>query len=410
MKISQLSALCKVPKDTIQYYTKLGLLIPQLRGNSNDFTEREAEDLRYIQKLKAMQFSIKDIQYIIRLRRLSNWNEPETFCDYLRHLQQREIELNESIAELQTAKELVRKEIAMVEVPATPSRRLGVPVDALKYLVCPRCGRALRLIEGDFTYPYVFSGQLDCPCGYHADIVDGIIDTGNRYTSGYDTPDLQRALYKGLPDTFYRCFHTCADRFLSRMDELDLSNKLVMELHVNGYFFLYNHFKMLKNDCTYVIIDKYLETIQMYKKLIELLDIEMNILFIADASINYPLRDNSVQLLINFFGEDEHQLYFKNFLIEDVKRYLSPDCEVLGTLLSLPPSSKSFRCLHRKYPESSKTVFCDKELSDYYHTQNYDITWETLGSLDKTPNQFSFSCHIDGEPLTISYYHAKNRG
>ncbi|HWP50573.1 MAG TPA: MerR family transcriptional regulator [Clostridia bacterium] len=410
MKISQLAAICKVPKDTIQYYTRLGLLIPQPKGNSNDFTEREVEDLRYIQKLKAMHFPIRDIQYIVRIRRLSNWNEPETFCDYLNLLHQRTEALDTHIAELQDAKALVQKEIAAINTPVASPRRLGVPVDALKYLVCPRCHSPLHLADGDFTYPYVFGGRLSCTCGYHAEIADGIIDTGNRYNGSADSPDLQRALYKGLPDSFYRCFHTCADRFLTRMDALDLSGKLVMEMHVNGYFFLYNHFKMLKNDCTYVIIDKYIETIQMYKKLIELLDSDMNILFIADASVDFPLRDGCVNLLINFFGENEHQLYFKNFLIDDVARYLAPGSEVLGTLLSLPSGSKSLRMLHKKYPESGKDAFCDKCLREYYQGQDGLFQWEALDGMDKTPNNFSFSCHVDGEPLSISYYHAKRHG
>ncbi len=410
MKISQLAAICKVPKDTIQYYTRLGLLMPQPKGNSNDFSEREIEDLRYIQKLKAMHFSIRDIQYIVRIRRLSNWNEPETIHDYLRLLQQRTDELDVQIAAFQAAKALIQKEILTLNAPVAAPRRLGVPVNALKYLVCPHCHNPLHLADGDFTYPYVFAGHLSCPCGYSAEIIDGIVDTGNRYTGSADSPDLQRALYKGLPDSFYRCFHICADRFLARMDALDLSGKLVMELHVNGYFFLYNHFKVLKNDCTYVIIDKYVETIQMYKKLIELLDIDMNILFIADASINFPLRKGSVDLLINFFGENEHQIYFKDFLISDVERYLAPRSEVLGTLLSLPRGSKSQRLLHKKYPESGKNAFCDKCLRDYYQCQERLFEWETLDSLDKTPNNFSFSCHVDGEPLSISYYHAKCRG
>lgn len=404
MKISQLAEKYGIPKDTVQYYTKLGLLVPRQKGAGHDFTQREEEDLQYIQKLKTMQFSLKEIQQIMHLRRISNWNEPETVCDYLRMLDNRDQQISEDIRALEEARRLVAAERSTMEAPATQRTRLGVPLVALQYLVCPNCGRPLRLNEGEIMYPYVFGGHLDCGCGWSARIRDGVLDTGNRYTGLHDSPDLSRALYRGMPADFYRFMNLCADKLVTRMNGMDLSGKLVLETHVNGYSFLYNHLKELKNDCIYVICDKYVEIIRMYKDLLELLGVQLNILFIADASASLPLAKESVSLLISFFASGEHSLYFENMLVDDMERYLRPRAQVLGTQMIFP--ARTLGNLKKKYPEGGLKGFTRKNHEDAFERNSFRLEWEDVGSLLKTPDQFSFSCHVDGDPLVMSYFRA----
>lgn len=407
MKISQMSRYCNVPKDTIQYYTKIGLLLPALQGCNYDFTEREVEDLLYIQKLKAMKFSLKEIQNVVQMRRLYSWNEPDFQQDYLSLLRQQSDQIDCEIAELEEAKKQVQAEGRMIQMYSGSKVRLGVPINILEYLECPHCGGPLSLTEAEFTYPYIFEGKIHCPCGYHLKIVDGILDTGNRYTGAYDSPDLEQKLYKGLPDDFYKYFHKGADKCVDRMNRMDLKNKLVMETHINGYFFLYNHFQYLKNDCIYVITDKYLETIQMYKKRIERLGLNLNILFIVDAGMEYPLKEECVNLLVSFFSDGEHQLYFKDPLVEDISRYLALDAKILGADILFGRNSNSLQALRKKYPEGSASAFQEGMTREYYQKNGYRLEWEPLGTLHQTPDQFSFSCHVDGEPLTLVYYFAQ---
>lgn len=59
MKISKLTKLTGYSRNTIQYYTCIGLLMPLQKGADHDYTQREVDDLAYIEKLKAMSFSIK---------------------------------------------------------------------------------------------------------------------------------------------------------------------------------------------------------------------------------------------------------------------------------------------------------------------------------------------------------------
>ena len=45
---------------------------------------------------------------------------------------------------------------------------------------------------------YIFEADMDCQCGYHADVCDGILLTPNRYEGNDDTPDVHRLMYNGL--------------------------------------------------------------------------------------------------------------------------------------------------------------------------------------------------------------------
>ena len=101
MKISKLTKLTGYSRNTIQYYTRIGLLMPLQKGADHDYTQREVDDLAYIEKLKAMSFSIKDIQAIIRLKRLSNWHEPATRKSFKTLLDSQKNKVQERIINLE---------------------------------------------------------------------------------------------------------------------------------------------------------------------------------------------------------------------------------------------------------------------------------------------------------------------
>ena len=111
MKIGELAKACGVSKDTIRYYVEKGLLIPFKKGAQMDFTDREYEDMQFIQKMKQMQFSIREMQAILTLRRMSNFIEPDTIQAYEDILNQKKTDLSEEITLLQQAYDTVDQEL-----------------------------------------------------------------------------------------------------------------------------------------------------------------------------------------------------------------------------------------------------------------------------------------------------------
>ena len=70
----------------------------------------------------------------------------------------------------------------------------------------------------------------------------------------------------------------------------DMNGKVFLEANINGYFYMYNHLGLLPANSTLILIDKYPEILRMYKALIEQCDIKCQILYIADAGTDYPLK------------------------------------------------------------------------------------------------------------------------
>ena len=153
MKISKLTKLTGYSRNTIQYYTRIGLLMPLQKGADHDYTQREVDDLAYIEKLKAMSFSIKDIQAIIRLKRLSNWHEPATRESFKTLLDSQKNKVQERIINLEKALQCIEEEKEnLLKIQDRPIR-LGIPISAVGLLACPHCHNSLHLSNAEITYP-----------------------------------------------------------------------------------------------------------------------------------------------------------------------------------------------------------------------------------------------------------------
>ncbi|MFR2897951.1 hypothetical protein [Hungatella sp.] len=83
-------------------------------------------------------------------------------------------------------------------------------MSALSLFACPYCGETLNIEDAEIKNGYIISGKLvcaghakgECEKKYEAEIIDGIIETGNLYTEMYDHPDLTRGLYRDMGPEF----------------------------------------------------------------------------------------------------------------------------------------------------------------------------------------------------------------
>ena len=401
MKIGELAKVCGVSKDTVRYYVEKGLLIPFKKGAQMNFTDREYED---------MQFSIREMQAILTLRRLSNFIEPDTIQAYEDILNQKKQDLHKEISILQEAYDTVDQELAKYATRKNAkAKAMGVPLIALSYLYCPHCGRQLMVQNAQISNNCVDEGELICSCGYHALITGGIVDTGNRYTGKYDRPDLKRGLYRNVGEEFVTGFQKSSDFVYNRLTELDTKGKIVMETNINGYFFLYNCIQNVEKDCLYIITDRYPEMLKMYKQLIEMLQLDLNILFIADDSDHFPIKDGCVDILLDFYGSNEQFIYKQRSFLQEYRRYLKETAVILGALFGFDGNSKSVHQVSKYYPECSPIALDAKKMLHTYEEGGYAIQSTEVAVSLQTYNKYSFACHQDGERLIQYYYEARKK-
>lgn len=408
MKIGELAQACQMSKDTIRYYVEKGLLLPLKKGAQMDFTKRELEDLRYIQKMKHMRFSIRQMQAAFALRRLSNLIEPDTIQAYEELLNHKKKELREEIALLKDAYRTVDQELkSFQDRHEGRTCMTGVPLNMLQYLCCPHCQKQLQAENARIAGKYLISGRLHCGCGYQAVIADGIVDTGNRYLGEDDHPDLKRGLYRDVGEEFVTGLQKCSDLVMERLSAMELRDQVVMETNINGYFFLYNHIREIDPLSRYIITDRYPEMLHMYKQLIESMGLDLDILFIADDSEQLPLLHGCAQVLLDFFGSNEHFLYKQSSFIGCYQNYLCREGQVLGALFGFERGSRSLRRVPEIYRHCSPIALDVEQMLETYRKEHYRLSAQLVASTEKTYDQYSFVCHQDGEPLRQYYYEAE---
>ncbi|MDY3868433.1 MAG: MerR family transcriptional regulator [Pyramidobacter sp.] len=409
MKIGELSQLSGVSRDTIRYYIALGLLSPQPKEKQHKFSKMDLDDLLYIEKLKELQFNLQEIEVVMRLRRTSNWVEPSTFNEFSTLLKRKQGELRSRIMQLQASVNMIEQELSDISLKrseAGPAQKSGVPLRALPYLRCPRCNSLLQLEQANLFGKYIYSGRLTCACGYCACIDDGILDTGNRYLNSYDSPDINRELYTTLCSELLRIYQHASGCILEQLKKVPFENKVILESNINGYFFLYNHFASMPQNCLYIITDKYPQMLRMYKELIEKLGLELDILYIADADLDWPLRKKCVDICLDYFSSNEYEFYHENSFIRDAAPFFAENAFVAGSYMDLAPNAKTRPNVKTKYPESSNHVYAFDSLRRDLEEQNFLCEHRYIGSVRETQNRFSFECHVTGEEMKFYVFGA----
>lgn len=406
MKIGDFSRSVGVSVDTIRYYISLGLLIPNSQGAQLSFGIREQNDMEIILKMKHLYFSLHEIHEYLDIHRMNNMVEEESLTDVKRLLAGKLEELKKKRAELQFAENEIADLLGKIGKPDCEKLRTGAPLFSLSLLSCPHCGRSFTLTDAVLDHRYIYQGRLQCACGCEMQIQEGIIQTGNVYKGDYDRPDLQRRIYYDINENLATHLQKCSDYIVSRMKGRAIKGKVVLEGHINGYFFLYTNLKALGPDCLYILIDKYPEVLKMYKSNLEQLHLERNILYIADASTTPPLKKGSVDLLISFTGDNEHSLYFRSSYIADCEPYLSPSAHVLGAKLEYDSRALSLKRLRQSYPEGNGNGYCRGMTCNAYEKLGFRWQEQAIGEMEVIRKKFAYRNHVDGEKLQISCFHA----
>lgn len=406
MKIGQVSKKYGISKDNLYYYIKYGLLVPKKKGANYDFDAQTLEDLERILQLKKMRFSLSQIHRILSLYRISSLADPKDvedlkhMCrDQLSYLNSQRLDLDRQIGNLEN----LIDSISRLSEPVAGAS--GVPLSMLSLICCPECGSDFELSDIKMNQHYIHRAHLKCSCGYEASIEDGILITPNRNTDMYDTPDVNRDMYKNLPPSLISLFEKSYNWMGEKIGKMDLNNKVVIETYVNAWCFMHNHQKLFSPSGKYIIVDKYPETLRMYKELIDMQNYNLDILYIADSSTNFPLKEGCVDLCIDYFAVNEHNFYHESFLYDKLDKYFNSDTRLLGTYFYFDKGIRSMKNLIREYPTASKNNF-----SISYFTDNMAgavEAFEDCGYTESSGDNIGFSFHQDGEKMYLRAYIAK---
>lgn len=406
LRIGEVSKSYGISVDNLYYYINYGLLVPKKPKSQYNFDKQTLKDLELILELKDMRFSLKEIHRVLSLYRISSLAATGDVED-LKALYERKLrELRQEIAS--TEKNISKLESKITELSALlpeENSHIGLPLRMLDLLQCPVCGGTFSMEGVSMNSRYIFDGRLACQCGYSASVKDGVLLTPNKNTDVYDTPDLERKMYKDLPPSLISLFQHSYNWMVDKLSHMNLRDKVVMETYINAWFFMHNHLQYLDPRGKYIVVDKYPEMLSMYKALIEQQGYALDILFIADSSTRLPIKAACVDVNIDYFAVNEHNFYHDTFLYDELAPYFKDDAKLLGTYFYFQGGKKSMETLLREYPTCSSHNFS----LPYFlsHMKISLIDDNDCGFTVSSGANIGFSFHHEGERMYLHSYLAK---
>ncbi len=358
MKIGELAKITNLSVDTIRYYVNLGLLVPASESKQYSFSEKDIQDLKIIQRLKGYYFSLNDIHTIISFNRISNLEDYGDIEDYLEFFIQKRTELLSQKEDLESTINNLEEDIKCLEKKYNCNgKKSGVPLFFLDYLFCPQCKTSLKLTNAEIENKEILSGNLFCDCSYKAKIEDGILITEKEYKNTYDFADPDRNFFKRVSPSLISLMQKSYNWILDQLENINLDGKIIMEDHMNAYFFLYPNINSVNKNAYYIVSDKYLEMVKLYKERIDRLNLDLKILYICDCSFAYPLKPETIDIFIDFYSSNEYASFNKDYYLEKITPLFNRDVSVFGTYLHFDKGSRSAKELANFYPESYENNF-----------------------------------------------------
>lgn len=411
MRIGKVAETYKISIDNLHYYINYGLLVPPKPKGQYIFDTATLKDLELILHLKKLDFSLREIHVILSLKRISNFADIQDLEEVKELFKsKRDYCRQEIIRKEKIIKELDAHIHKIEQMPITPARSTGVPIKVLPLLCCPHCGSSFHMANVEMDQRFLYNGNLTCYCGYEAEISSGILMTPNKNENLQDAPDITRELYKDLPPALISMFQRSYNWMIEKMESVNLHEKVIAETYINAWFFMHNHLHALPADSLYVVIDKYPETLLMYKHLIEKQNPDLDILYLADASTRFPLIKHCIDVHLDFFAANEHNFYNPTFLYDRLNPYLKNNSDLIGTYFYFDRAPKSMRTLLTEYPECFSQNFhvnyFKKSLKDY-HFKLLDT--ELSDPVTDSGNNLGFGFHQKGEKMYLMPYHAKKQ-
>lgn len=414
MKIGELTKKYGVSNQTIRYYIKIGLLIPETKEKQYVFNEQSQKDLELILHLKKFTLSLADIHRILSLNRISHFISREDRDVYRTILHNQLISIEQEERRLQTIagdiREELRRALESEQMSTTQAKNSrGISLRFLPYLYCPHCNTPLNIADMQISQLEVQSAQLHCDCGYSARIDHGILYSDQGHTSPDEVVDVERRFYKDAPPPVVNLHQKSYNWITKQIQFMDFTDKIVIEPLINTCCYLFTNIHRLNTKALYIITDKHAAPIEHYKSLFERMGLDVDILFIVDASHKYPLKRNSIDLCIDDTSTVEYAAYEAGSFFDNLLPYLHPSAHWIGVFHYFDPRSKSFRKFREKFPQAQNICYNLPAFNRYMCSRPVQLLDdEIIGSVDQSGEGIvTFSFHVPGDLLSWYTFHYK---
>lgn len=339
MRIGEFSKYNNVTIDTVRHYMELGLIIPQKNGGHYSFSDYDQACLIKVIELKDMGFTLGEIKQIVTYEMLGKLTGDEENSYFTSLYRDKLVAINEIISKYNGVKARIEDSIEQIaNCKLSTNQTVGMHISALNILVCNNCTSTLDLKDAQIKDNKVLNGTMRCTCCNNTlKIIDGIlIGDGaydGEYGKGFYTEDFVSEYisetHSSYLDELYRNNHW----FRRNIDMENLREKVILELGSGCGFFLRNIYNKLDKNSIYIAVDNDLSRHKYLKAMLERADMDKNILFICCDFKEIPIRDKSVDTVMDITGSSNYAFGNSRFLLDVVDKKIKDDADLICTYI-----------------------------------------------------------------------------
>lgn len=219
-------------------------------------------------------------------------------------LEEKKQEIERNKNELNEALDYINGKIHEVECGVESSYILGLPIKALDKLKCPSCNSELNLSQGNIEKNMIISGKFTCNCDEVLFLEDGIIINKNSIREKI-LPTKKEYYEKTSPKFINFVFKSMAS-LINIINDEKINKEYILEVGNCCGFFLMNYLPYLRKDSTYIVVDHDLKRLKKLKCDLETNHEHNNFIFICCNYDELPLKDNSLDLVLDCFTTPAH--------------------------------------------------------------------------------------------------------
>ena len=414
MKIGEFAKKYDIPISTVRYYIDENLITPKKNGAQYDFSKYNEFEMQILVDLRESAFSLEEMRQFVNISRVFDEKDPALYKELKALFNDKKARLTKQIHDIKSTLKTIDTKLSALEskeavlttpckVDALPGYKNGLPLSFLPYLACPVCGSLPELDNVKLSGGMIISGDFKCSCGYEGRIEDGIIYVDQDIDLDQDPTFCDDYFLNPLaPDNepiFYECFLSAPQNYLSInykarswMHETITNNikcpNMILCPDMSSVFpYLYNNAEYFQ-DSTLIIMCLSKKAITAIRKHIDILDSNLNIVYIVTASNRLPLRKKSIDLMIDCMGTFNYAFFFDRPLYEYIDPYFSDDASIVGCLSYYDPAAQSNRNIISEYKHAMNPFLTLNSYINALTSHGYQIVEDKAIGSNTVPSEY----------------------
>ncbi|MGM1550051.1 methyltransferase domain-containing protein, partial [Bacillus cereus group sp. BceL238] len=244
--------------------------------------------------------------------------------------------IEQEIKTLKERKDKLKKTLNNLSIETEISSSiLGVDLKVLHLFKCVKCNGNLILEDGIINKNQIVEGKLICNCGEEYAITSGVLTAGKLFEV-YKRKSLEDSISDYIHETdtaFLENVQRGGEWAKKKLMQLDLNEKILLDLGSGIGFFLRNIYEELPEECLYIAVDRDLNKLLLLKDVIERRNVKRNIVFICADFLNIPIQSSSIDIVIDQSGTSNYSFEHEEFLLRELNSLFKHNCYLLSSFI-----------------------------------------------------------------------------